>query len=141
MPVLPYPARSQPPAARTGAALTGIWVNFHSWHNMGSGSSEASENTVVHTTGRDPAPLFLSSVSCFTCMPPSFPPHHFLKLHHGTSIPGWPCALTNSSHQQHLGHRLYFSFKFFFCFIKILTVNTLIRKIEQVGNMRWNGEI
>ena len=141
MSVSPYPARGPHPTARMGAALAGTWDNLHSWHDMGGGSSEASENTAVHTMGRDPAPLCLSSVPCFICMPPPLPSPHFFNLHHGTSLPGWPVPLQTAHISSNLATGCIFHSNIFFCFIKILTVNTFIRKIEQVGNTRWGGEI
>lgn len=49
-------------------------------------------------------------------------------------------ALPNSAHQQPAG---VFLIQIFCCccFIKTLTVNTFIRKTEQVGNTSWDGEI
>lgn len=50
---------------------------------------KASENPVLHTTGRDPASLFSNSVTCFIHTLPPFPFHHFFNPYHGTSLTSW----------------------------------------------------
>ena len=75
-----------------------------------------------------------------TEQPPPFPSHRFFNLHHSTSQPGCPVP-PQTAHLAAPWPQAIFFIQIFFYFIKIITVNTLIRKIEQVGNMRWDGEI
>lgn len=90
------------------------WDNLHSGHKTGGGSSEASENTAVHTTGRDPALLFLSSVPRFIYVPPPFPSHHFFNLHQSTSLPSWPVPSQTAPWLQ----AIFFIQVFFFVLLK-----------------------